>query len=279
VIPDSEAGPPTRLQDIHVAMLRMASARADMVAVLGMPLSFQGSDATAYRIQLAQRMSAEDNNGRMLSYGALYHPWIVVGDNSKPLPFSLRTLSPEGSVCGLIADKTISAGAWIAPANLPVVSAVALEPPLDDSTALAFAANQINLIAQEPEGFLVTDQNTLIDDLEFQPLNVRRLLILLRRLALREGVRYVFQNISPQFQRSVARQFEQWMQQMLARGAFAGLAAQDSYRVITDATVNPPASIDQGIFVVELRVAPSRPMRFLTVRLVQNGSTQTVGEA
>ena len=42
--------------------------------------------------------------------------------------------------------------------------------------------------------------------------------------------------------------------------------------------MNSQDSVDQGQFVVELLVAPSLPMRFLTVRLVQSGGTLTVEE-
>jgi phage tail sheath protein FI len=69
------------------------------------------------------------------------------------------------------------------------------------------------------------------------------------------------------------------MQQMLSLGAFAGLSAQDSYRVIADASVNTPDSMDQGRFIVELQVAPSVPMRFLTVQLVQSGGQLTLSES
>jgi hypothetical protein len=289
VIPETESGPSAAsppgtvagaglLLKIHKAMIRMSSARADIVAILGMPLSYRRDEALTYRAMLAQSLASEDITGRMLSYGALYHPWVTVRDNTLPLPLSLRTLPPDGSVSGVIAARALSSGAWVAPANLPINSVLALAPVLQDDAALAFVASQINLIAQEPEGFLVTDQDTLITDLELQPLNVRRLMILLRRLALREGVRYVFQNVGPTFQRSVTRQFEQWMQQLLARGAFAGQSATDSYRVVADATVNTPDNLDQGIFIVELRIAPSRPMRFLTVRLIQTGGTLTLEE-
>ena len=274
----ADPNPPTLLLDIHRALLRMSSARGDMVAILSVPASYRRDETAGYQILLAQKVAPEDTTGRMLSYGALYHPWVVVRDNTQPLPLSLRTVVPDGSVCGIIAAKALSSGAWIAPANIAINSAVALAPTLQDDAPAVFAANQINLIAQQPEGFLVMDQDTLIADLEFQPLNVRRLLILLRRLALREGVRYIFQNITPTFQRAVTRQFEQWMQQLLSQGAFSGRAAQDSYRVIADASVNPPDAIDQGQFVVVLQVAPARPMRFLTVKLVQSGGTLTIEE-
>jgi hypothetical protein len=36
--------------------------------------------------------------------------------------------------------------------------------------------------------------------------------------------------------------------------------------------------VDQGRFIVELRVAPSLPMNFLTIRLIQNGSRTSVTE-
>jgi phage tail sheath protein FI len=154
-----------------------------------------------------------------------------------------------------------------------------LQPVLTSDAQSMFDLNRINLIAQQPEGFLMLGQDTLVTvEADLIPLNVRRLLIVIRRLALREGVRYVFQNISPTFQRQVTRQFEQWMQQMLLQGAFAGLSAADSYRVIADGSVNTQDSMNQGRFIVELQVAPSVPMEFLTVQLVQNGGQLTLSE-
>jgi hypothetical protein len=273
--------PPPVLAPVHQALLIMAAARGDMVAILSLPYSYRQSDAVAYQAYLMSSAPvANDPMPTLPSYGAIYHPWIVTPDTTSAPPQSLRTLVPDGAVCGVIAATTLSSGAWIAPANVAVSNAVALAPPLESDTPAAFAAAQINLIAQQPEGFLITGQNTLIssDYADLQPLNVRRLLILLRRLALREGIRYVFQNISTAFQRAVTRQFQQWMQLLLARGAFAGSSAQDSYQVIADASVNSQSSIDQGRWVVELLVAPSVPMRFLTVKVVQSGGQLSLVE-
>jgi phage tail sheath protein FI len=41
--------------------------------------------------------------------------------------------------------------------------------------------------------------------------------------------------------------------------------------VLTGTPPNSPASVDQGRFIVELQVAPSVPLRFLTIRLVSTG--------
>ncbi len=113
--------------------------------------------------------------------------------------------------------------------------------------------------------------DTLSRDEELRPINVRRLLILLRRLALRYGTTYLFEPNSGAFRRSVQRTFESLLQEMFQRGAFAGKTAATSFQVVTDDSVNPPASVDQGRLIVELRVAPSLPMTFLTIRLVQAG--------
>jgi hypothetical protein len=39
--------------------------------------------------------------------------------------------------------------------------------------------------------------------------------------------------------------------------------------VVVDESVNPPRAVEIGRFMVELRVAPSQPFRYLTVRLEQ----------
>ena len=55
---------------------------------------------------------------------------------------------------------------------------------------------------------------------------------------------------------------------LFTRGAFAGATPRAAYQVVTGESVNTAQRADQGKFVVELRVAPSLPMRFLTVRLL-----------
>jgi len=48
--------------------------------------------------------------------------------------------------------------------------------------------------------------------------------------------------------------------------------------VVTDDTINTTADGDAGRFLVELRVAPSIPMRFISVRLAQDGPRLAVTE-
>ncbi len=65
--------------------------------------------------------------------------------------------------------------------------------------------------------------------------------------------------------------FQRVLSELFVRGAFAGARPEEAYNVVVDESVNPPESLENGRFIVELRVAPSHPLAFLTVRLVQDG--------
>ena len=87
----------------------------------------------------------------------------------------------------MIAARSVTRGAWIAPANEAFTGVVSLTPRIATDRYLDLLLAQINLVRQEPRGFLALSADTLSDDEELRPINVRRLLILLRRAALRLG--------------------------------------------------------------------------------------------
>ncbi|MEJ2504591.1 MAG: hypothetical protein P8177_14985 [Gemmatimonadota bacterium] len=212
----------------------------------------------------------------MRSFGALYHPWTAGPGPAPDTP--LRITPPDGSIAGLLAVRSLESGAWAVPANRPLAGVVALEPRLGPDARAAFFERRVNGLVPYPDGFVVWSEETLSTDPELVGLGVRRLLILLRRIALREGDRYLFQPNSGAFRRLVHRQFDRILADLFARGALAGRGPDEGYRIVTGDPVNPPQSVDQGRFVIELRVAPSRPLHFLTVRLMQTGAGLTVSE-
>lgn len=205
------------------------------------------------------------------SFAALYHPWVYMAIESESAGGGgpMRYIPPDGAVCGTMAARAINRGAWIAPANEPLIGVTALDPVILREDWQRFFNEQVNIIRDDPRGFLLFSADTLSPDTALQPINVRRLLILLRRLALREGMTYVFQPNNSDFHRIVQHRFERMLARMYTRGAFAGNTPETSYQVVTDSSVNTTASLEQGRFIVELRVAPSLPLAFITVRLVQ----------
>ena len=263
---------------IHQAMLRFCAARSDCFSVLALPRHFREAQALAHVGALTTALTggAADTATRSLSFGALYHPWTVVRTPVAAAP--MRAIPPDGATCGVMASRANLDGAWAAPANKPLDGVALLDPRLPENVRAAFLGKRVNAVAPFPRGFMSWSEETLSDDAELRGVGVRRLMILLRRLALREGDTYVFEPNDPSFRRMVQRQFDAILGNLYVRGAFAGATHQEGYRVVTDDTVNPPENVDLGRLVIELRVAPSRPLAFLTVRLVQTGAGLTVQE-
>lgn len=255
------------LVSVHAAMLRMCAARGDQLAVLALPEHFRERSAAAYPAALRAAMQEPDD---VLGRGALYHPWLYSTDPSDPT--AIRRTPPDGAAAGEIAARTIERGPWAAPANRPLRDIVALDPPLrPDEYQLLFDA-QVNVVRQDPGGFLTLAADTLSPDETLRPIGVRRLLDTLRRTAVLYGARYAFEPNDAILQRTIRRTFQGLLQRMYERGAFAGATAAEGFQVTTGSPPNTPQSVDAGRLIVELRVAPSLPLSFLTVRLTRTGA-------
>jgi hypothetical protein len=294
--PTREAGEALEREWLAVqrAALRLAAAGGDLFVALTMPRHFRTEQALRYAARLREvrepravvGVDAFDFTERgALSYGALYFPWLQSDGaaanrrrGGELVPPSPQVVPPDGVALGVLAARASSRGAWIAPANEPLQDVVAVTPVLGAADWQALLNAQINVLRQDPRGFLALSADTLAPDLELRPINVRRLLTLLRRLALRRGISYVFEPNGAALRRAVQRGFELLLTDLFRRGAFAGATIEESFRVVTDDTINTPRDAEAGRFLVELRVAPSVPMRFIAVQLAQSGGRLTVSE-
>jgi phage tail sheath protein FI len=190
----------------------------------------------------------------------------------------MQTISACGFAAGVMAQRSIKRGAWVAPANEILVGVLGLTQDYSREDLLDFQANAINPLRNEPVGFMALSSETLSRDFELSSINVRRLLSLLRRLALKHGNEYVFETNNEQFRRQVQQGFASLLDLMFTRGAFAGKTPATSYQVVVSDALNHPRSVDQGRLIVELKVAPSQPLKFVTVRLAQTGGKSEVSE-
>ena len=270
---------------IHRAALRLAAAGGDLLAVLAMPRHFRTAQAMrhAQRLRGVQQPPAvvdplafAAREARALSYGALYFPWLQCASADATAAISI--VPPDGVATGILAARAAGRGAWIAAANEPMSQVVALTPLVAERDRQALQDAQINLLRDDPRGFFTLSADTLSQDDATTPINVRRLLILLRRIALQRGATWVFEPNGPALRRAVQRGFGELMKLLFDRGAFAGATPEQSFQVITDDSLNTPEDVDAGRFIVELRVAPSLPMRFIAVRLAQSGGQASVAE-
>lgn len=265
------------LARLQVATLRVAGAGGDFFAVLSLPRHFRTAKATAHATRLAAlapgagspgRLGADEQ--RLLSFGALYHPWLVSRGNA-----GLVSSPPDGAIAGLMAGRAQNRGAWIAPANDPVQDIVGLDPALPDGELLALDRARVNMVRSLPVGFALHDADTLSNERDWRQINVRRLMMLLRRTLLRRGMTYVFEPNGPVLRRAVERSLTATLDDLQQRGAFAGATSEKSFRI---AVQQSDADIDAGRLIVEVAVAPSQPIRFLTLRLVQQGARLSILE-
>ena len=255
------------LKTLHRLMLRTAAGRGDMLAVLGLPQDYRWSDAVAHAAALRDDLADEE---RALSHGTLQHPWLLTRrtDEVAPCP-------PDGAVAGQLASGALERGAWIAVANRPLADVVAVALAAGTADRQALLEAQVNPVFGSPIGFVLGSAETLVADADWRPVNVRRLMSLLRRAALRRGATYVFEPNGDALRRTVERAFEALLDELFRRGAFAGRRAGEAYRVEVGDAVNTDARRDAGQFWVELKVAPALPLTFLSVRLVRSGDRIT----
>lgn len=268
----------TDLLAIQRALVRLAAARGDCLAVLALPRHYRRHLAIDHVRRLKDETPAffdieetgtidvpplSAGEAASWSYAALYHPWLRRLDAAAD-----TALPPDGPATGVIARRTLARGAWIAPARQMLNGVAALDSVLAPDDAQLAAA--INPIGRDGLNFNVLDALTLSNDADTQPINVRRLLSLLRRLALKQGALFVFEANSDTLRRAIDNRFRHWLDTLFARGAFAGNSAREAYRLRVDRSVNTAQSIDAGRLIIEIAVAPAQPLRFLTVRLVQS---------
>lgn len=243
------------VQDVHAVLMRLAAVRGDTLAILALPPNTTDAEARAHTEALQRRLGARAE-GSALASGTLAHPWPRF---PAPLPAVSLPAPADGVLAGQLAAMAVERGAWIAVSDRPISDAIDTTDTAADSTS-----SLANRYRVGPRGVAADGQATLALDPDARPVNVRRLLATIRRAAIERGRRTVFEPNGPVLWRSLHRDLEALLALLHVRGAFQPAAATDAYRL------NVHAGSDAQC-VCEIRVAPSRPLRFLTVRLERSG--------
>ncbi|MBX2998672.1 MAG: IPT/TIG domain-containing protein [Caldilineaceae bacterium] len=264
---------------IHQTLIYFCQARGDVMTILSLPLDYTRTRALEWQQALRRRLGlpslnrgfvpAEPTEIADLSFAAIYHPWPLVADATSS--DSVRPIPPDGAICGLIATRERRRQVWVAPANLPLVDGVGLHTDLSDDDWADLFARGFNLLRAEANDFRPMSAHTLSRERSLMQISVRRLLILVRKAAIRLGLDFVFESNHEIFREGVRVTLEEMLRFLYERGAFAGRTEEQSFRVTTDASVNPPQSVDAGRFIAVIQVAPSQPMEFISVQLTRRG--------
>lgn len=251
---------PVGLHDVAVELVDLCAARADMVAVLGLPRHAGQSEADHLADVLADRRAATAD---VPSYAGIWHPWGAVLERATPARSPLRSLPLDGAVAGTMAASELTRGWWVEPAGIALAGVLDADP-VDPASLLALFDRGCNVVHRRPAGFVATSAHTVSADRSLLQLSVRRLLIAVRKLALREGARYVFEPDDDRFRSQVALTFRTVLDGLRRAGALAAFAVEVE-------SLATRSLADEGKLRVDLKLAPTSPIEFITVTLLRSG--------
>ncbi|HEU5380826.1 MAG TPA: phage tail sheath C-terminal domain-containing protein [Ktedonobacteraceae bacterium] len=213
-------------------------------------------------------------------YAAFYFPWITVRD---PLASAdLVNIPPSGHLAGVWARTDALRGVHKAPANEPVRGALDLTYLLtrDEQGLLnQSGVNCIRLFGRE--GIRVWGARTIADgSSEWRYLNVRRLFNMIEE-SIGTSTRWiVFEPNDRTLWKSIRRDITAFLTRLWRDGALMGRTPQEAFFVKCDEETNPPETIDAGMVVTLIGIAPVKPAEFIVFRISQyagGSNTETVG--
>jgi hypothetical protein len=261
--PQPELPTPLSAEAVHqvqAAMVAQCERLRDRVALIDVPLAAARSQSIGTGPALAWRQRFDS------AFASLTFPWFEVVD---PLGFPrLRAIPPSGHVAGQLAANDLATGPHKAAANQPLAwvegPTIAVSPPahglLND--------NGINVaIARNGRPLRILGARSLSSDPDWRFLPVRRLVSMLRR-ALDAATQWaVFEPNDDHTRALLAQSIGAFLESLRRGGALAGDRPATAWRVRCDETNNSSAARGRGELVVDIAIAPAKPLEFIILRL------------
>ena len=267
------ACPETQAPSVVTAALAYCENRGDAMFVGTAP---RGIDAGAIKTYAGPFRAKK-------VYGALYSPWLQITDPLGATGGSPLLVPPVGHVLGVYARIAASGGVWRAPAGDDAVVNLALgvEFPMTDADLTDLVENgSVNGIRAVPgSGIVIDSSRTLSTDTRWRYVNVRRLFNFVK-VSLRDGLRFAAQEPNDDALRRRVK-FNVVMPFLLglwSQGAFGSDPAEQVFTIKCDATNNPPAQVQQGVFTLEVFFYPVKPAEKIIITVGQQDSGATANE-
>ena len=257
---------------VIAAMLTLCEGRADCMAIIDPPYGLRPQEVTDWHNGSGSGNTTAFNS----SYGALYWDWLLIYDayNAQEV-----YVPPSGYLAGVYALNDFVSEPWYAPAGLNrgrILSAIGLRysPNLGERNLLYGDGNAINPIVNfVQDGITVWGQRTLQREATaLDRVNVRRLMLYLRKVAANFSRYFVFEPDDPATWRRVRFTFESLLADVQSRRGVR------DYKVICDETINTAARVDRNELWVRILVRPTKAAEFIVVEFVimpQGASLET----
>jgi phage tail sheath protein FI len=243
---------------VQLAMIAHCEMMGDRVAILDTPPSLNAQQVREWRVS---------TTGYDSKYAAMYWPWIKVMD---PSTGDMMHMPPSGQIAGIWGRNDDTRGVHKAPANEVVRGA--LEPQLQITSTEQELLNPegINCIRAFPgRGVRVWGARTISSDPAWRYLNVRRLFNYLEESILGGTQWAVFEPNDAALWARIRRTITSFLVNEWRAGALFGATPDAAFYVKCDGETNTQESIDAGMVICEIGVAPVKPAEFVVFRLSQ----------
>jgi Bacteriophage tail sheath protein len=206
-------------------------------------------------------------------YGAFYYPWITVKD---PLSNELVDVPPSGHMAGIYARTDGTVGVHKAPAGVPgnVRGALNVSHQLTSEDQKVLNPAGVNCIRFfSREGVLAWGARTVADAAsEWRYLNVRRLFNMVEE-SIALGTRWtVFEVNDRPLWKAIRRDVGAFLTRVWQDGALMGATPEEAFFVKCDEETNTPETIDAGMVVTLIGMAPVKPAEFVVFQIWQHAA-------
>ncbi len=198
----------------------------------------------------------------------LVFPWLKTRDSAS-LPGGCEPA--DGSLAGLMASGCLSQGPYRSLAGRPLRSIYDTAPRLPQSLdELEESIERVCWFGQHPRGWQLFSDVTTRSDGALRHGSVRRLFILLVRVARSEGWARVFEPNGPATWRMVERNLTRLLARIYGDNGLRGRTADDAFTVQVDRSVMTQQDWDAGRLIGVIQVQPAVPLNQIVVALSLN---------
>jgi phage tail sheath protein FI len=201
---------------------------------------------------------------RNSSYCAAYYPWVQIQDTTLG---TNRFVPPSTVLAGVYHFNDTIGQPWFAPAGLNrggIDSAIQAYRKLTQGNRDDLYESNVNPIATFPgQGVTVFGQKTTQKKASaLDRVNVRRLLINLKKFVANSSRNLVFEQNTTDLRNQFLNVVNPYMEQVQAN---SGLSA---FRVVMDDTNNTPETIDRNQLIGQIFIQPTRTAEFIVLDFV-----------
>lgn len=257
--------PGIRHNIITDAALLTTENRFDAMFIMD-PIEYDTSNTlvTSSNQNISVRYTVNQHNDRGLnsSFGAVYFPDVIIHDDANQ---TIRQVAPSVAVLGAFGLNDSVGFPWFAPAGFArgaLQSADSSVLPLSRDNMDSLQDARINPIVSfaGSDGLVVWGQRTLLaTDSALERVNVRRLLISLRREVRKVANKFIFE----QGREEVLARFSQLVNPIMKR--VQDQKGVERFLVKIDTTTTTQADIENKIIRGKIFLVPTKTLEFLSI--------------